>query len=107
MQDIDSVICVLSYSRNKSKREGGGLGVGLGYTFFENPPGIFHFFTLPLEISDKTKLSPWIFHRIVLEPLETPRPKTQTPGFSTLFFLWPPLDILFLINPCKFHMLFH
>ena len=31
---------------------------------FRKPPGVFHFFTLPLEILDKTKLHPWIFHKI-------------------------------------------
>ena len=64
--------------------------------FFEKLPGIFHFFTLPLKIPDKTKLNPWIFHKIVLDPLETPKPKTKTPENSTSF----------LINPWKFHMLF-
>ena len=66
--------------------------------FFENYPGIFHFFTLPLEIPDKTKLSPWIFHKIVLEPLEIPRPKTKTPGNSTLFFLGHPWKFHFIFN---------
>ena len=85
----------------KKSKQGGWV-----YTF-----GIFYFFTLPLEISDKTKLSPYIFHRIVLDPLEVPRPKTkQTPGISTLFFPGHPLEIPFcfycLINPWKFHMLF-
>ena len=74
---------------------------GLRIYFCENSPGIFHFFTLPLEIPDKTKLNPWIFHKIVLDPLEIPRPKTKTHGNSTLFFLVtlgnsteiPPLEI--------------
>ena len=66
--------------------------------FYETPPGIFHFFTLPLEISDKTKLNPWIFHKIVLDPLEISRPKTKTLGMSTLFFLG---------HPWKFHIVFN
>ena len=77
--------------------------------FFENPPGIFHFFTLPLEILDKTKLNPWIFHKIVLDPLEIPRPKTKTPGNSThiiYFLVTLGNSTLFLINHWKFHMLF-
>ena len=82
----------------KKSRKG---GVGLRIYFCENSPGIFHFFTLPLEIPDKTKLNPWIFHKIVLDPLEIPRPKTKTHGNSTLFFLVtlgnsteiPPLEI--------------
>ena len=57
---------------------------------------IFIFFTLPLEIADKTKLSPWIFHKIVLDPMEIPHYSfLVTPGNSTLF----------LINHWKFHML--
>ena len=36
--------------------------------FFETPPGIFHFFTLLLEITDKTKLHPWKFHKNMLRP---------------------------------------
>ena len=75
-------------------RWGGG---GLRIYFFEKNPGIFHFFTLPLEIPDKTKLTPWIFHKIVLDLLEIPRPKTKTLGNSTLFFLG---------HSWKFHMLF-
>ena len=31
---------------------------GLRIYFFENPPGIFHFVTLPLEIPGKTKHNP-------------------------------------------------
>ena len=50
---------------------GGGGGGHRGYTFFQ-PPGILHFFTLPLEIPDKPKLDLWIFHKIVLNPLEIP-----------------------------------
>ena len=41
-----------SYSRKKPKRG------ELRTYFFENPLGIFTFFILPLEISDKTKLRP-------------------------------------------------
>ena len=33
---------------------------------FGKTPGMFHFLTLTLEIPDKTKLNPWIFHKIVL-----------------------------------------
>ena len=53
--------------------------------------GIFHFFTLPLEIPDKTKLHPWKFHKIVLDPLEIPRLKSKTPGKFTLFYLGHPI----------------
>ena len=50
--------------------------MGLRIYFFENP-GVFHFFTLTLEIPDKIRLNPWIFHGIVLDPLEIPIPKTD------------------------------
>ena len=61
---------------------------GLRIYFLEKPPKTFHFF--PLEILDKLKLNPWIFHKIVLDPFEIPRPKTQTLGNSTLS-KWPAL----------------
>ena len=64
---------------------------------FWNPTGIFQFFTLLPKILDKTKLLPWKFHKIVLNPLGIPRPKTKTPGNSTLFFLG---------NPWKFYFVF-
>ena len=53
--------------------------------------GIFHFFTLPLEIPDKTKLHPWKSHKIVLDPLEISRLKSKTPGKFTLFYLGYPI----------------
>ena len=54
--------------QKKSKQEGEGL-TDWGYSYLFQPllpSGIFHFFTLPLQIPDKTKLNPWIFHKIVL-----------------------------------------
>ena len=45
----------LSYSRKRPDKGGGGWG----HFFFENPRGIFRFFTLPLEIPDKTRLHFW------------------------------------------------
>ena len=42
----------MGYSRKK--QAGGGLRRRI--YFFENPPGIFVFFTVPLEIRDKTRL---------------------------------------------------
>ena len=58
-----------------------------------------------LEIPDR-KLNPWIFHKIVLDTLEIPRPKTKTPGAgnSTLFFLGLHQPAPFEINytPCHF-----
>ena len=79
-----------------------------GHTFLKNPPGIFHFFTLPLEIPDKTEHHPWKFCKVVFHPLEIPSPKTKTPGNSTWFFflVTPGNSTSFLINLWKFHMLF-
>ena len=73
-------------------------GGGLRIYFFEHPSGILHFFTLPMEIPEKAKLKPWIFHKIVLDPLEIPRPKTKAPGISVLFFLGHPLKFPFVFN---------
>ena len=66
--------------------------------FFEKSPGIFDFFTLPLKIQDKAKRNPWIFHKIMSDPLEIPRPKLKTPGNFTLFFLGHPWKFHFVFN---------
>ena len=86
---------IMGYSRKKTKQGGGVVGDILFWT----APGIFHFFTLPLEISEKTKLHPWKFHKIVLHPLEIPRPKTKTTGNSSLFFLGHPWKFHFVLTP--------
>ena len=53
------------------------------------------------------KRNPWIFHKVVLDHLELPRPKTKTSRNSTLFFLGHPRNSTsLLINPLKFHTLF-
>ena len=67
-------------------------------TYYFNLPGIFHFFTLPLEIPEKTKLQPWKFHTFLLDPFKIPSPnaKTKKPVNSTLFFY-----------PLKFHFVFN
>ena len=67
----------------RKSKQGGGFRI----YFFDPPPpspGISHFFTLLLEkiSGNKIKLNPWIFHKIVLDSLEIPRPKTKTPGFD-------------------------
>ena len=76
---------------------------GLRIYFFEPvppcpSPGIFPFFTLPIEIPDKTNLNPWIFYKIVLDPLEIPsKAKNKDPEKFHIFiiFSWSPLEILF------------
>ena len=40
----------------------------------------------------------YLFHKIVLDPLEIPRPKTKTPGDSTLFFLGHLWKFHFVFN---------
>ena len=44
------------------------------------------------------KRNPWIFHKIVFDHLEIPRPKTKTPRNSTLFFLGYPWKFNFVFN---------
>ena len=67
---------------------------------FEKTSGIFRFFTLPLEISDKTKLHLWKLYEILINPLEILRPETKAPGNSTYFVLITPGNsTLLLINP--------
>ena len=101
---LDSQSFKIGLFQKKSKQGGGVEDI----LFWKKNPGIFHFYILPLEIPDKTKLNPWKFHKIVLVPLEIPRPKTKTPGNSTLFFLVTlgNSTSFLLINPWKFHMLF-
>ena len=48
--------------------------------FLQKIPGIFRFATLSLEILEKTKLLLRKFHKIVLQPLGIPRPKSKTHG---------------------------
>ena len=87
---------IMGYSRKNTNRG------GWGYTLLKNSMEFFIFLTLPLEIPDKTKLNHWIFHKIVLDLLEISRPKTKTPGNSTLFFLLTlGNSISFLINPLE------
>ena len=64
--------------------------------FFENPPGIFIFFTLPRKIPDKTKLHHWKFLKIMSDPLKVPKPETKTPGNSALVFLGYPWKLHFV-----------
>ena len=63
---------------------------------FWESPGISLFFSLPLEIPDKTKLNPWKFHKIASYPLEIPRTKAKTPGNFIFYLLWYPLKFHFL-----------
>ena len=70
-----------------------GLG-GSGYTFLKT--WSFSFFLLySWKFQTKLSSNTGIFHKIVLDPLKIPRPKTKTPGNSTSV----------LINTWKFHML--
>ena len=104
------VVCVLGYSISEKIQKGVEDTLCWPPPL---PPWNFSIFPLPLEIPDKTKLSLWIFHRIVLDSLEIQGQK-QTPGISTkgggeyenaiAVTLWN--SILFLIKPWKFYMLF-
>ena len=69
-----------------------------GLRTFENSLEFFIFFTLPLEVLDKTKLHPWKFHKIVLDPLEIPRPNHQDSWKFPIIFSWSPLEIPFAIS---------
>ena len=76
-------------------------------SFFEKTLEFLSFFTLPLEVPDKTELHPSKFHKIALYPIEIPIPKVKTPGNSAWFFLGHAWKFCFiLINLWKFHMPF-
>ena len=95
-------------SIHKKIQTGGRGGWEYRYFFEKTPEILFFYFTPVLEILDKIKLNPWIFHKIVLELLEIPRPKQRSleiPHYSFLVTLGNSTS--FLINPSwKFHKLF-
>ena len=84
------------FQKQRNRGQGGGGG-GWRKHFFENSPGIFRFFTLPLEISDKLKIQPLDIESIVLH-------------LSTLEILIAisskPLEIPYLQHPSPFPPLF-
>ena len=90
---------------------GGGRGViELGHAFMKTPLELSIFFTLPLEIPDKTKLQPWKFHKFLLPTsLGNSKTKNQNPWLEIphyFFLVTLGNSTLFLINPWKFYMLF-
>ena len=70
-------LCKFHLAVPEKKKQG-----GLGHNFLK-PPGMFRFFTLLLEVSDKTMFQPYKFYKIMLHPLEILRPQSKTPGNST------------------------
>ena len=66
---------------------------------FWDPPGIFHFFTLPLKIQDKTKLHLWKLHKIVLDALQIPRRNQDSLNVHIIFLVHPWSVKLFLWYP--------
>ena len=57
-----------------------------------------YFIFLPLEIPGKTKLHPWKFYKIVLDPLKIFKAENQAPANYTLFFLGHPWKFQFVYN---------
>ena len=72
-------------------------GVGLRIYLFENPLKFSFFYFTPGN-SRQNKAQPWIFHKILLDPLEILRPESKTPGSSTLFFVGHPWKFHFVFN---------
>ena len=60
---------------------------GVEDIIFWKLPWNFSFFTLSLEITDKTKLSSWIFHK-------TSKTKNKGPWKFHIIFSWSSLEIL-------------
>ena len=93
----------MGYSR---KNPNWGWGGGeWGYTFLTLPLEFFIFFTLPLEIPDKTKLKPLEIPENCVRSLGNSKVKTK---FHIIIFFLITLgnSPLFLINPYKFHIEF-
>ena len=84
----------MGYSRKKSKQ--GGLRI----YFFENPPGVLHFFTVLYQTGNSRQNEAQQLNPCEISgTLEIPGPKTKTPpGNSTLFFLGHPWKFHFLFN---------
>ena len=90
--DIEYVICGATASYLDSQVGRGGEG-GVK-TFVKTALEFLLFFTLSLEIPDKTKLNPWIFHKIVLDPLRrNSRVKNKDSWKFQIIFSWSPLEI--------------
>ena len=88
------LVCLFEWAiPEKSKQE------GLRIYFFENLPGIY-FLLYPWKFQAKHSSTPGIPQNsgLCLEPLEISRPKTKTPGNSTLFFLGHPWKFHFVFN---------
>ena len=84
-------------------------GRGLRIYFSENCPGIFHSFTLPLELPDKTKLSsPSHIPHSVSQIRQKFQGQKQKPMEIPHYFFLVTLrnSTSFLIKPYKFHVLF-
>ena len=77
----------------KQTNRRGGRGGRLRRDIFDTPWNFFFTLTLPLEIPDKTKHSTPGYYKIMLDPLEIPRPKTETPPGNSAVFSWSPLEI--------------
>ena len=63
-----------------------------GHTFFEKSPEILwfcHFIALGIFL-EKTKLHPWKFYKVVLQPLKTPKSKNKTHDYIIFFVITPP-----------------
>ena len=66
---------------------------GWGYTYLKTPWDFLFFYFIP-GISDKTKLNPWIFHKIVLATsLGNSKAKNKEPWKFQIIFSWAPLEI--------------
>ena len=95
----------MGYSRRSIKQAGLKTHVVVG----KNRRNFNQFFTLALEIPDKTKSHPSKFHNVVLHNVLHPwnsKTKNQNPCFTQKFYLIMEFSLVFLINPWKFQMLF-
>ena len=92
------------FLKKKNSWGGGGRGViELGHAFMKTPLEFSIFFTLPLEIPDKTKLQPWKFHKFLLPTsLGNSKTKNQNPWLEIphyFFLVTLGNSTLFLITP--------
>ena len=75
-------------------------------TVLKSPLEFLVFLLQPWKNPGKTRLHPEKLHKQFFHPLEILRPKTKTPGNSTLFLINPwKIHLPFLQYPWKFHIL--
>ena len=109
--DLDIILSakLIRYCRKKTNWGRGGWGWRGGKNIlFWNPSGIFRFFYCISGNCMQSKAPPFKIMQLFVTSFGNFRAKTQDLWKFRMIFSWPSPknSTLFLINSCKFHMLF-